>query len=93
MQADEASLEEIAQSHGLSQAVVVGIADDEPRKDEEEIYGQVAVVDDSDDSAAGGKRQSLENVVEHHQQGSYPAQPVQQLVVGLGVRVGSGRRP
>ena len=92
VQADEAPLEEVAQRERLAPAVVVGIADDEAGKDEEEVYGQIAVVDHRDDGASGGEGQSLEDVVKHYQQGSYPAQAVQDFVVGFGVHVGGRRR-
>ena len=92
VQADEASLEEVAQGQRFAPTVVVGIADDEAGEDEEEIHGQVAMVDDGDEGASGGEGQSLEDVVEHHEQGCHPTQSVQDFIMRLGVHVGGGRR-
>ena len=49
MQADEAALEEFSQRQCLSPTVIIGVADDETGKNEEEVNRQIAVVDLLDD--------------------------------------------
>ena len=84
MQTDQTALEEIAVGHA-SPAVVVGIADDEARKDEEEIDGQIAVVDDLVGMARGMR---LEKMKGHDDQRRDAAQTVEDRIMGLRVRIG-----
>ena len=91
VEANQPALEEIPEAHRLAQAVVVGIADDKSGEDKEEIHSQIAVVDGSNQRAPCGKRQSLEYMVENHQEGSHTAQAVENLVMRFRVRESSGR--
>jgi len=84
MQADQTALEEIAVGHA-SPAVVVGIADDEARKDKEEIDGQIAVVDDLVGMARGMR---LEKMKSHDDQRRDAAQTVEDRIMGLRVGIG-----
>ena len=78
--ADEAAFEEIAQRQPLLSrsrpAVVIGIADDKAREDEEKVYGNVGMIERSDDATAhviGGlsKGKTLEDMVEQYENGRY----------------------
>ena len=84
MQADEPPFEEIFERHAVP-AVVVGIADDESRKGEEEIDGQVAVVEQLVEMARGVRFAEVED---HDQQRSDAAQAVQNIVMGFAVGIG-----
>ena len=82
VQADETPFEELPDRH-LRPTVVVGVADDETREDEEEIDGQVAVVDPLVEVAG---RISLEQVKAHDRQRSHAAQPVENVIMRFGIR-------
>ena len=83
MQADEPPLEEIFERHAVP-AVVVGIADDEARKHEEEIDGQIAVVENLESLSPGV---GLEEVEGHHDQRRHAAKSVEDLVAGFGGQI------
>ena len=87
LQAHEAPQGEVAPRHA-EPAVVVGIADDEAREDEEEVDGQVTVVDDLVEVARGVR---FEQVESHYHDGRYAAQAVEVGKVGFGLEQ-SGRR-
>ena len=81
MQTDEATLQEVPRGHlAAGQSVIVGIADDETREDEEEIHSQITVIDDLVGDAF---RVGLEQVEAHHQDGCYATETVQNLVSRL----------
>ena len=82
VQADETPFEELPDRH-LRPTVVVGVADDETREDEEEIDGQVAVVDPLVEVAG---RISLEQVKAHDRQRGHAAQSVENVVMRFGIR-------
>ena len=84
MQADQAALEEIAVGHAPP-AVVVGITDDEARKDEEEIDGQITVVDDLIGMARGMRFEKMER---HDDQRRHAAQTVENRIMGFRVGIG-----
>lgn len=86
MEADEAPLDEIAHAQPAAPPLVVGVANHESRKEEEEVDGQIAVVEALVDGAGG---EGLEEVVPDHQQSGDAAQAVQQFVVGF--RIGECR--
>ena len=75
MQSDKAALEEASDSH-LVPAVVVGVSDHEAGKDEEEIYGKVAVWE-------RGLGVELEDMVDNHYQGRDSAQAVKDEIMGF----------
>ena len=79
MQTDEPSRDELPHSHSFP-PVVVGVADHEPRQDEEEIDGQIAVVDSLIDVTC---RKGFEHVKPDDHQRRYAAQSVEYVVVGF----------
>ena len=88
VEADEAALEKLPHGH-LSPSIVVGIADDKTREDEEEVYGDVGMIERSDDATAHaigglGKGKALEDVVEQDDDGSHTSQPIEQVVMRFG---------
>lgn len=87
MQAYEAAAEKRAKRERLAPTVVVGITDDEPGKDEEEVDGKVTVVGEVDDGLVASELVALKHVIPHHKQRRYPTQPVEKGVVGLGISV------
>ena len=68
--------------------VVVCIPYHEPRKDEEEIHGHVAMVEMLVDGACG---ESFENMVVYHQEGSHSPEAVQEVIMGFCIRECRGR--
>ena len=89
MQTDESATEKVAQREPFLPAVVVGIADNKTREDEEEVDSKIAVVDECDDRAPSCKGEAFENVVEYHEQGRHASEPVEQGIVGLGIGIRS----
>ena len=79
MQTDEPSRDELPHSHSFP-PVVVGVADHEPRQNEEEIDGQIAVVDSLIDVTC---RKGFEHVKPDDHQRRYAAQSVEYVVVGF----------
>lgn len=69
MQADETAFGKIPHRHLVS-AVIVSIANDEARKSEEKVDGQIAVVERLGGTAV---KISFKQVVTHYQQGGYAA--------------------
>ena len=87
LQADQTPLEEAADGHAPP-AVVVGVADDESRKGEEEIDGQIAVVEQLVEMACGVR---LAKVEDDDEQRRNAAQAVQNFIVRFTVGIGSRR--
>ena len=86
MQPRETPLEEAPGGHPVP-AVVIGVAHDEAAQHEEEIHRQVAVIHDLISRTLGI---GLEKVEDDHHEGGYAAEPVQDLVTGLGCQVDVG---
>lgn len=96
MQPDNAAAEEVAHREAALPTVVVGIADNETRQQEEEVDGQVAVVEVGERAVAhtahrAGKGVALEDMGDHDKQGGHAAQAVEQFIVRLGVGKTKGR--
>jgi len=66
VQTYKTALEKVAQRERLAPAVVVGIAYNEARKDEEKVHRKVTVVYPGYNSAALCERKALVNMVPHH---------------------------
>ena len=79
MQTDEPSRDKLPYRHSFP-PVVIGVADHEPRQDEEEIDGQIAVVDSLIDVTC---RKGFEHVKPDDHQRRYAAQSVEYVVVGF----------
>ena len=79
MQTDEPSRDKLPYRHSFP-PVVVGVADHEPRQNEEEIDGQIAVVDSLIDVTC---RKGFEHVKPDDHQRRYAAQSVEYVVVGF----------
>ena len=83
MQTDQPPLEKILYRHLFLPAVVVGVTDDETRKYEEKIDGQIAVVDPLVEMAG---RIGFEQMEPDDHDRRYAAQSVEYVVVRFGVR-------
>ena len=77
MQTDEPSRDKLPYRHSFP-PVVIGVADHEPRQNEEEIDGQIAVVDSLIDVTC---RKGFEHVKPDDHQRRYAAQSVEYVVV------------
>ncbi len=88
MQPNEAPSEKRPERHAPPPTVVVGIADDEAREQEEEVDGQIAVVEPL---VEGTRGESLEDMVPDDEQGGDAAQSVEDVVMGFGVGECRGR--
>lgn len=82
MQTDQPPLEKILYRHLFLPAVVVGVTDDETRKYEEKIDGQIAVVDPLVEMAG---RIGFEQMEPDDRDRRYAAQSVEYVVVRFGV--------
>jgi hypothetical protein len=82
MQTDQPPLEKILYRHLFLPAVVVGVTDDETRKYEEKIDGQIAVVDPLVEMAG---RIGFEQMEPDDHDRRYAAQSVEYVVVRFGV--------
>lgn len=90
MKTDHAAAEETGEAETAPPTVVIGIADDETRKQEEEVHSQIAMIEMPDRAIAHavyrlGKGKALEDMMKNNEQGGHPAQSIEQLVVRLGV--------
>ena len=65
METDQTPFKEIFQRKALAPSVVVGIADNKPREDKKEIYGQIPMVDTLD-KRPSGKGLALKYVIPYH---------------------------
>ena len=81
MQTYESPFEKLAHTH-TPPTVVIGVADDEARKDKKEIDRQIAVIDTLVEVT---RSKSLEEVETYHRQGRHAAQAVENGIVLLGV--------
>ena len=65
METDQTPFKEIFQRKALAPAVVVGIADNKPRENKKEIYGQIPMVDTLN-KCSSGKGIALKYVIPYH---------------------------
>lgn len=87
---NHAAAEETGESEATPPTVVIGIADDETREQEEEVHGQIAMVEMPNRAIAHavyrlGKGKALEDMMKNYDESGHTAQSIKQLVVRLGV--------
>ena len=79
----QTTTEETAHCKRFAPTVVVGIANDKAREQEEEVDGKIAVVDKVDEGLVACKLKTFEYMIPYDEHCSHATQTVKQGIVGF----------